>query len=296
MKKKLVTGALLLAFGATAVTGGTLAYFTDADADRNVMTVGNVYIVQNETDRFGDAYEDEQALLPAVYLKDIDNDGKYETPYNPATTWEGPGGYDSDKSKWMTGEMKNTTGEGTIKIYDDNINNEIDKVISVTNKGTMPAYIRTILLFENTPDNAVCDLLHVAYNNDDGQGFVWLTNDNGAEVQVEIADNANPDEKTTYSIAICTYNTALGAGKTSAPSLQQIWLDPSADNEWYDLLGEDGRYSILAFSQAVQTEGFTSANEALNTAFGEVTDANVLKWLAETPVKTTDFANVVGGN
>ena len=48
MKKKLVTGALLAAFGAVAVTGGTLAYFTDTDAEDNTFTVGNVNIELTE--------------------------------------------------------------------------------------------------------------------------------------------------------------------------------------------------------------------------------------------------------
>ena len=48
MKKKLVTGALLCAFGAVAVTGGTLAYFTDKEAKTNTFTVGNVDIVLTE--------------------------------------------------------------------------------------------------------------------------------------------------------------------------------------------------------------------------------------------------------
>lgn len=48
MKKKLVTGALLCAFGAVAVTGGTLAYFTDTDAKDNTFTVGNVDIELTE--------------------------------------------------------------------------------------------------------------------------------------------------------------------------------------------------------------------------------------------------------
>ena len=49
MKKKLVTGALLCAFGAVAVTGGTLAYFTDTDAETNTFTTGNVAIDLEET-------------------------------------------------------------------------------------------------------------------------------------------------------------------------------------------------------------------------------------------------------
>ena len=48
MKKKLVTGALLCAFGAVAVTGGTLAYFTDKDQAENVFTTGNVDIALEE--------------------------------------------------------------------------------------------------------------------------------------------------------------------------------------------------------------------------------------------------------
>ena len=39
MKKKLVTGALIAAFGAVAITGGTLAYFTDTDAKTNTFRI-----------------------------------------------------------------------------------------------------------------------------------------------------------------------------------------------------------------------------------------------------------------
>lgn len=45
MKKKLTTTALLLAFGAVAITGGTLAYFTDKTEDAvNTFVMGNVKI------------------------------------------------------------------------------------------------------------------------------------------------------------------------------------------------------------------------------------------------------------
>ena len=49
MKKKLTTLVLLLAFAAVAVTGGTLAYFTDkTDAAVNIFTMGNVKIELSE--------------------------------------------------------------------------------------------------------------------------------------------------------------------------------------------------------------------------------------------------------
>lgn len=48
LKKKLTAAALVVAFGATAVTGATLAYFTDTDDAENVFTVGNVDIQLTE--------------------------------------------------------------------------------------------------------------------------------------------------------------------------------------------------------------------------------------------------------
>ena len=112
MKKKIVSIAIVLCLAVTAIAGATLAYFTDTDADVNVMVSGNVEIVQNETDRYGAPYAmydifdkqqeiDENSetfppmlLVPAVYLKEVElEDGKTAMmPYNPATTAEGPEG------------------------------------------------------------------------------------------------------------------------------------------------------------------------------------------------------------
>ena len=44
MKKKLTAIALIVALLAVAVIGGTLAYFTDTDAEENTFTIGNVSI------------------------------------------------------------------------------------------------------------------------------------------------------------------------------------------------------------------------------------------------------------
>lgn len=47
-KKKLVSLCLVLALVLTAVVGGTMAYFTDEDAQTNTFTSGNVYINLDE--------------------------------------------------------------------------------------------------------------------------------------------------------------------------------------------------------------------------------------------------------
>ena len=44
MKRKIITLSLIVAMAATAVIGGTLAYFTDEDVENNEFTVGNVDI------------------------------------------------------------------------------------------------------------------------------------------------------------------------------------------------------------------------------------------------------------
>lgn len=48
MKRKLLAMCLVAALAATAVIGGTLAYFTDSDAAENTFTVGNVDIALTE--------------------------------------------------------------------------------------------------------------------------------------------------------------------------------------------------------------------------------------------------------
>lgn len=49
MKKKILSLCLVLALGATAVIGGTLAYFTDTDQNTNEFAVGNIAIDLYET-------------------------------------------------------------------------------------------------------------------------------------------------------------------------------------------------------------------------------------------------------
>lgn len=49
MKKKILTICLIVALAATAIIGGTLAYFTDKDEATNTFTMGNVKIDLKET-------------------------------------------------------------------------------------------------------------------------------------------------------------------------------------------------------------------------------------------------------
>ena len=65
MKKKILTLCLVVALAATAVIGGTLAYFSDTDAQKNTFTTGNVAIDLWEDFGDNDANGIEH-LVPAV--------------------------------------------------------------------------------------------------------------------------------------------------------------------------------------------------------------------------------------
>lgn len=57
MKKKIIALCLVIALAATAVIGGTLAYFTDTDEETNTFTLGNVKIDLKET------FDEQNAVL-----------------------------------------------------------------------------------------------------------------------------------------------------------------------------------------------------------------------------------------
>lgn len=66
MKKKILSAGIVVALAAVAVVGGTLAYFTDKDAEDNVFTVGNVAIDLTED------FVQKSTLVPGVNVnKDV---------------------------------------------------------------------------------------------------------------------------------------------------------------------------------------------------------------------------------
>ena len=243
MKKKLFTVALALIIAITAISGASLAYLKDSDGAKNVMVTGNVHIIQNELDRNGNAFQNGQKLLPAVY----------------------------DSLTKVNG------------LWTDCINNEIDKIVTVTNTGSEPAYIRTIIAFETTAiyeanTSNVIGMMHDMYLGVNGS-YTELKNSDGSFVTITV-------NGVQYALAVYTYKGAAGNGKiapgeTTESSLRQFFLSPDAGNEFFDELAKgDGMYDILCLSQAVQVEGFENADQALNRAFGEVNATNATEWFA----------------
>lgn len=274
MKKKIFAVVLCISMLAIAIVGGSLAYFTDTEGAKNVMTVGNVNIVQDETNEEGTAFQDNQKLYP------------------------------------VTGE--NTEASNTA-YYNGNVmstdQNWISKIVTVYNEGSEDAYVRTLFAFE-LPVDAEGNVLE--YPAADGANLAWRTkhglhyNISGGPTGSILFPKTAADEYIIYTAADGTKYmvgeylymtngdsmlkgsaTTGTVGERSHPSLVSIGLESTVDNA---VAARYRDYEILVVSQATQTAGFVDTNgngaicdDALNTAFGELASADNAKlteWFA----------------
>ena len=247
MKKKITAIALVVCLVAVAVVGGSLAYFTDTDNETNTFTVGGVKIDLIEQQRNAD----KSALVPFVQNKNLmpivgSAQGEQET----------------------VGGVKLPTAK-----------NYVDKIMTIKNTGASDAYVRifvavpTALQNGQTPNAPRYDVLHWNFNGDSCADGQWTD-----EIVV-----ANPTliNGVEYKIYSRTYTTALKANEvTATPAYIGFYLDKTVD------MNAEGKYTvdwgkgpevinydlskgveIPVFAQAIQAEGFDSA-EAAFTASG----------------------------
>ena len=242
MKKRILTVALVLALLATCFAG-SYAYLMDTEAAKNVMTVGNVDIVQNEYER------DEDGQLVAF------ENGKTLLPMGSDPAWAN----------------EEVTKDGySFKMFADE--NALDKIVTVTNNGNTDAYVRTIIALEagKTAEEA----------NDLWYNYIALTNGVGKYGIEEDNDLYVKIDGTYYIIVVYTYKEALAPNKESVPSMTGVALYAKATNEIVQTF--EGDYEVLVLSQAVQSSGMgDDAGAALDKAFGDVNAANVAEWFAE---------------
>ena len=241
MKRKILAIALVVCLAVVAIAGASLAYLTDKDEAVNVMTLGNVNIEQHEKDVNGETFVQDQDLFPMVDLR-------------------------------AEGDAVIVDGANGEPVFNSKMNNVIDKFVTVENTGDYAAYVRTILAFETSRQYAEGSSteftdMHHTYIGVNGT-FDYLD-------QYIVIDGVE------YVLAVCVYEEALEPGATTAASLRQFFMAPTANNEITTLFGED--YTILALSQAVQAAGFESvgAEVALNTSFGEISEELAQGWFEE---------------
>ena len=265
--KRAIGWLLVIAMTAVIAVGGTMAYLTDTDEDVNVMTVGRVRIDQLEYERVDTETKDDDAIVQEFH----DNKPLYPAVTDPGFNWK------TDPTVDWTQIGKDGY---TSNIWDpEKINNELDKMVFVKNKGDFDAYVRSVFAFEAngyTLDEFK-ELFHLNINETD---WTWEW------VETPVAIPGEDGVTTNYIIATATYNKVLKPGELTEISLSQIALDPAAGNA--DIAGLGDTYQVLVKSQAVQTEGFAGADEALNEAFGEITAVNV-PFETDSPIRGIDL-------
>lgn len=249
MRKKIMSLCLVAALLAVAVTGATMAYFTDTEQAVNTMTMDNVEIRQVELQRSDAA----GTLEPFVQLQ----------PLYPAGPKADPADVYAPSEALAWGGYVTATPDASALLWDeDTLAGALDKFVFVHNIGAGPCYFRTWIGFEcpegmtvgrTTAADIVCNL---------NSGYVW--NELG-HVTVD---------GTRYYVIVGTYKQVLPGGKISDPSLLQVALNHSVTSAQNAALG--GTYEILTFTQACQVTTFedpdrtTSANaqNALESTFG----------------------------
>lgn len=290
--KKALALLLVIALTAAIAVNVTLAYLVDEKSDVNVMTLGNVKIVQHEYERKVEASGKYSTATidgkTSYVLKDFEQ-GK---PLMPAII---PNGGTVNGVKWdydsTPVRMSQVKSHGGASVF--NTPNAVDKFVTVENTGKSAAYVRTFVAFEvgtavieddRYPNQ---DLINsemraeVADKNTEGKqpwtygysGFVTIDN-NKYLVYELIYTGAKTSSGWKHA------NGVLPAGETTYPSLCQVYLASRATNEDVEALdgNKNGTYDILVLSQAVQTAGFDSATTALDTAFGKADEETVAAW------------------
>jgi len=264
MKKALLVSLSFMLVAAMAV-GMTVAYLQDTDSAVNVMTLGNVYIEQIELQRAdgvahnaGEAgkgngvtegtlvpFKQGQALYPAVPKNNAPTDYSAEA---------------TDLFFWGDYVYSGTAGNGLWN--DAKLSNVMDKMVFVKNTGLSDAYFRTVIAFE-CPEGM---------DYSEGSDKEFMMNTNGSTVYAWEKAGYYTIDDVRYLVMVATYQNALKPGNTAHPSLLQVVMTHNATNEDMELLGDT--YEILVASQAIQTAGFASAEDALNTGFGKITATN----------------------
>lgn len=250
MKKKITAIALVVCLVAVAVVGGSLAYFTDKDNATNTFTVGNVDITLIEQERGENGLQNftqKKVLMPIV------------------------GSAQGEKDSY---------GQPVAKNY-------VDKMVTIENTGKSDAYIRAYFAIPSALDdgyetfNAGLNVLHFNFGNEGdattfGNQWNWKQ-DNGKWNYFETTIDG-----VAYNVYFADYYQALADGDTTEQLVSGVYLDKSfdcKDGKYYafgkevnlsGLINEDGELVVKCpvFAVAAQADGFTSAAEAIDAAFG----------------------------
>lgn len=261
--KKVLSMLLTVTLTAGVAISGTVAYLTSEDSDLNVMTLGKVKIQQHEyqraTDEAGKYKIDTIDNMDSYVLEGFEQ----AKPLLPATD---PSNYGAGVWDSTTVRMSQVDSYGGMQVF---VNpNAQDKFVTVENTGKTDAYVRTLVAVEcgSTDGSLVGTSYH---GNWDKNPIGIITIDGNKYYLIEYTyEGASDNSRHVGGV--------LPAGETSYPNLSQVYIKSEATNEDMEKIDGNGNgtLDILVLSQAVQADGFSGAQIALDTAFGKITTEN----------------------
>ena len=211
MKKKILALCLVVALVATAITGVTLAYFTDTDEETNVFTMGGVTIDLEEKqfneDGEVEEFEDDQELMPGKQNK-LDKIVYIEnTCENDVYVWY---------EWWIPAALDSVAGD-----------TGLTNVLHVNSYGaTWDKYVNGTYTYP-----------------DDFKGGDFLTPSATAawdhDPEVELAIAPGPEgyirqeevDGITYNVYLVLFTDKVPAGKITPPAMNGVYLDMDLDME-----------------------------------------------------------------
>lgn len=250
MKKKIIALCLVVVLAITAVTGATLAYFTDTDKATNTFTTAKIDIALKEQQR--DVVDGQP--VPNSKLEAFEQN-KVLYPITGSAQGE-----------------KDSMGLVTAGNY-------VDKIITIKNLETSTdAYVRLYIAVPTELDNVNPgkNILHFNFGNNFATGD-YTTADYanwGAETLLTTKFNINGVD---YNIYYRDYNKVMKKDtETGSAAYVGFYLDKDVDFDGknYTINGTVINFdfskgvNIPVFAVGVQAAGFNSAAAAVDAAFG----------------------------
>lgn len=229
MKKKILSLCVVGALAATAV-GGTLAYFTDTDAESNVFTTGNVAI--DLIENFGD------------------NDPETPEKLLPSTGSAQAGTLQNGITKEVS--VKNTGSEDAYVRVHIAIPSILDNGADTFDAG------KNVLHFNyasGSIGDGKWDWSKTTGADYQGDWNYYETTIDDIEYNVYVV---------TYGTAL------EEGKETPEKAIHQVYLDSKVTNDDITKITETlgANWQIKVVAEGTQSEGFSDAYEALNAAFG----------------------------
>lgn len=250
MKKKIIALCLVVALAATAVIGGTLAYFTDTDAAKNTFTVGNVKInlLESTLHRENAGYSNGQTpgkADNAELWSDVEKLGSNnDSPYKAGDTFYTDEQIRADAANYQT----NLAAHNKL-----NPGESYHKMPYVENVGKNPAYIRIRVMFPAALDTAILN-----------SSMYTTTALNNKEFTMSYDHSGTVDRGgVKYNVYTFTRIDPLEPGKMT---YWNVWgtvhMDTDVTNAEIAELIPNGEFDVLVEADAIQADNFADATAA----------------------------------